>query len=91
VATLTLVNGTDNLAVCTPVFATTEAEPIAVTLAAFAAGRRLVRSRRGADPSPTASPPTPLVRYGRLILPAAGFLIALCTLHTTNDPFAPEP
>ena len=44
--------------------------------------RLLTRHRRITDT---------LARYGRLIFPAAGILIALYTLHTTNDPSIPEP
>jgi cadmium resistance protein CadD (predicted permease) len=88
VATLTVVNGTDNLAAYTPVFATADADRIAVTLAVFAvgvavwcaAGALLTRHHRITDT---------LARYGRWILPAAFILIALYTLHTTNAPIHP--
>jgi cadmium resistance protein CadD (predicted permease) len=85
VATLTVVDGADNLAAYTPVFATADAARIAVTLAVFAvgvavwcaAGALLTRHRRIIDT---------LARYGRWILPAAFILIALYTLHATNAP-----
>jgi cadmium resistance protein CadD (predicted permease) len=85
VATLTVVDGADNLAAYTPVFATADAARIAVTLAVFAvgvaiwcaAGALLTRHHRIIDT---------LTRYGRWILPAAFILIALYTLHTTNAP-----
>jgi cadmium resistance protein CadD (predicted permease) len=82
VATLTIVDGADNLAAYTPVFATSGAGRIAVTLAVFAvgvalwclAGSLLVRHQRITDT---------LARYGHWILPAAFILIALYTLHQT--------
>ena len=85
VGTLTVVDGADNLAAYTPVFATADAARIAVTLAVFAvgvavwcaAGALLTRHRRITDT---------LARYGRWILPAAFILIALYTLHATNAP-----
>jgi cadmium resistance protein CadD (predicted permease) len=85
VATLTVVDGADNLAAYTPVFATADADRIAVTLAVFAvgvavwcaAGALLTRHHRITDT---------LQRYGRWILPAAFILIAIYTLHTTNAP-----
>jgi cadmium resistance protein CadD (predicted permease) len=85
VATLTVVDGADNLAAYTPVFATANDGRIAVTLAVFAvgvavwcaAGALLTRHRRITDT---------LARYGRWILPAAFILIALYTLHATNAP-----
>ena len=85
VGTLTVVDGADNLAAYTPVFATVGAARIAVTLVVFAvgvavwcaAGALLTRHRRITDT---------LQRYGRWILPAAFILIALYTLHTTNAP-----
>ena len=85
VGTLTVVDGADNLAAYTPVFATADAARIAVTLVVFAvgvavwcaAGALLTRHRRITDT---------LARYGRWILPAAFILIALYTLHTTSAP-----
>jgi cadmium resistance protein CadD (predicted permease) len=83
VGTLTVVDGADNLAAYTPVFATAKDGRIAVTLAVFAvgvavwcaAGALLTRHRRITDT---------LARYGRWILPAAFILIALYTLHATT-------
>ena len=83
VATLTVVDGADNLAAYTPVFATADAGRIAVTLAVFAvgvavwcaAGALLTRHHRITDT---------LARYGRWILPAAFILIGLYTLHATE-------
>jgi len=83
VATLTVVDGADNLAAYTPVFATADDGRIAVTLAVFAvgvavwctAGALLTHHRRITDT---------LARYGRCILPAAFILIALYTLHATT-------
>ena len=88
VATLTVVDGADNLAAYTPVFATADAERIAITLAVFAvgvavwctAGALLTRHHRITDT---------MARYGRWILPVAFILIALYTLHTTNAPIRP--
>jgi cadmium resistance protein CadD (predicted permease) len=85
VGTLTIVDGADNLAAYTPVFATADAARIAVTLVVFAvgvavwcaAGALLTRHHRITDA---------LQRYGRWVLPAAFILIALYTLHTTNAP-----
>jgi cadmium resistance protein CadD (predicted permease) len=85
VATLTVVDGADNLAAYTPLFATADADRIAVTLVIFvvgvavwcAAGALLTRHHRITDT---------LQRYGRWILPAAFILIAIYTLHTTNAP-----
>jgi cadmium resistance protein CadD (predicted permease) len=88
VATLTVVNGADNLAAYTPVFATADAGRVALTLAVFAvgvavwcvAGALLTRHHRITDT---------LARYGRWILPAAFILIAVYTLHATNAPIHP--
>jgi cadmium resistance protein CadD (predicted permease) len=88
VGTLTVVDGADNLAAYTPVFATANDGRIAVTLAVFAvgvavwcaAGALLTHHRRITDA---------LARYGRWILPAAFILIALYTLHATNAPIHP--
>ena len=85
VGMLTVVDGADNLAAYTPVFATADGDRIALTLAVFAvgvavwcaAGSLLTRHQRITDALP---------RYGRWILPAAFILIALYTLHTTNAP-----
>ena len=82
VSTLTVVDGADNLAAYTPVFATADAGRIALTLAVFAvgvavwcaAGALLTRHHRITDT---------LEHYGRWILPAAFFLIGLYTLHET--------
>jgi cadmium resistance protein CadD (predicted permease) len=83
VGTLTVVDGADNLAAYTPVFATANDGRIAVTVAVFAvgvavwcaAGALLTRHRRITDT---------LARYARWILPAAFILIALYTLHATT-------
>jgi cadmium resistance protein CadD (predicted permease) len=88
VGTLTVVDGADDLAAYTPVFATADAARIPVTLVVFAvgvavwcaAGALLTRHHRITDT---------LQRYGRWILPAAFILIALYTLHTTNAPIHP--
>ena len=85
VATLTVVNGADNLAAYTPVFATADAARTATTLAVFAvgvavwcaAGALLTRHDRITET---------LARYGRWILPAAFILIGLYTLHATDAP-----
>jgi cadmium resistance protein CadD (predicted permease) len=88
VATLTVVDGADNLAAYTPVFATADAGRVALTLAVFVvgvavwcvAGALLTRHHRITDT---------LARYGRWIPPAAFILIALYTLHATNAPIHP--
>jgi cadmium resistance protein CadD (predicted permease) len=88
VGTLTVVDGADNLAAYTPVFATADADRIAVTLVVFAvgvavwcaAGGLLTRHHRITDA---------LQRYGRWVLPAAFILIGLYTLHATNAPIHP--
>jgi cadmium resistance protein CadD (predicted permease) len=85
VGTLTVVDGADDLAAYTPVFATADAARITVTVVVFAVGvavwcavgAQLTRHHRITDT---------LQRYGRWILPAAFILIALYTLHTTNAP-----
>ena len=82
VGTLTVVDGADDLAAYTPVFATADAGRIALTLAVFAvgvavwcaAGALLTRHHRITDT---------LEHYGRWILPAAFFLIGLYILHET--------
>jgi cadmium resistance protein CadD (predicted permease) len=88
VGTLTVIDGADNLAAYTPVFATADADRIAVTLVVFAvgvavwcaAGGLLTRHHRITDT---------LQRYGRWVLPAAFILIGLYTLHATNAPIRP--
>lgn len=88
VATLTVVDGADNLAAYTPVFATADAARVAVTLAVFAvgvavwcaAGALLTRHHRITET---------LQLYGRWFLPAAFILIGLYTLHATNAPIRP--
>jgi cadmium resistance protein CadD (predicted permease) len=80
VAALTIVDGADDVAAYTPVFATSGAGQITVMLAVFAAGvavwcvagSLLVRLQRMS---------ASLARYGHWILPAAFILIALYTLH----------
>jgi cadmium resistance protein CadD (predicted permease) len=82
VAALTIVDGADNVAAYTPVFATSRGAQIAVMLIVFAlgvaiwcaAGSLLVRHQRITET---------LARYGHWILPAAFILIALYTLHQT--------
>ena len=86
VATLTIVNGADNLAAYTPFFAAAGTAQITVTLAVFAAcvalwclaGGLLVRHARVTGI---------VARYGHWILPAAFILIGLYLLHETNAPF----
>jgi cadmium resistance protein CadD (predicted permease) len=88
VGTLTVVDGADNLAAYTPVFATADAGRITVTLVVFAvgvavwcaAGALLTRHHRITDA---------LQRYGRWILPVAFIFIGLYTLHTTHAPIHP--
>jgi cadmium resistance protein CadD (predicted permease) len=82
VAALTIVDGADNVAAYTPVFATSGGGQIVVMLVVFpvgvavwcAAGSLLVRHHRITDT---------LARYGHWILPVAFILIALYTLHQT--------
>jgi cadmium resistance protein CadD (predicted permease) len=82
VAALTIVDGADNVAAYTPVFATSGGGQITVMLVVFAigvavwcvTGSLLVRQQRVTDS---------LARYGHWILPAAFILIALYTLHQT--------
>jgi cadmium resistance protein CadD (predicted permease) len=82
VAALTMVNGADDVAAYTPVFATSGGRQIAVMLIVFAAGvavwclagSLLVRHHRITES---------LASYGHWILPTAFILIALYTLHTT--------
>ena len=85
VATLTIVNGADDLAAYTPFFATTGTAQVAVTLVVFAvcvavwclAGSLLTRHGRI----------TAVVsRYGHWILPVAFILIGFYVLHETNAP-----
>jgi cadmium resistance protein CadD (predicted permease) len=86
VATLTIVDGADNVAAYTPVFATSGGGRIAVALVVFAvgvavwcvAGSLLVRHQRIT---------VTLGRYDQWILPAAFILIAIYTLHQTAAPF----
>jgi cadmium resistance protein CadD (predicted permease) len=88
VGTLTVVDGADDLAAYTPVFATADAARITVTVVVFAVGvavwcavgALLTRHHRITDT---------LQRYGRWILPIAFILIGLYTLHTTNAPIRP--
>ena len=85
VATLTIVNGADNLAAYTPFFATTGTAQVTVTLAVFAAcvalwclaGGLLARHERVT---------TAIGRYGHWILPAVFILVGLYVLHETNAP-----
>lgn len=86
VASLTIVNGADNLAAYTPFFAEAGTAQTAVTLAVFAAcvalwclaGGLLVRHKRI----------TGIVsRYGHWIMPAAFILIGLYLLQEANAPF----
>jgi cadmium resistance protein CadD (predicted permease) len=85
VAALTIVNGSDDIAAYTPVFATSTATETAVTLAVFAAGVAVWclagdwLTRHGRI---TAA----VERYGHWILPVAFILIGLYTLHKTNAP-----
>lgn len=82
VAALTVVDGADNLAGYTPVFATVGGAQIAVTLVVFAvgvavwclAGSLLVRHERVVGV---------LARHGHWILPIAFILIGLYTLQST--------
>jgi cadmium resistance protein CadD (predicted permease) len=83
VAALTIVNGSDDLAAYTPVFATSGPGRITVTLVVFAvgvavwclAGELLVRHARVTSV---------VQRYGHWILPAVFILIGLYTLHETG-------
>jgi cadmium resistance protein CadD (predicted permease) len=85
VATLTVVNGGDNLAAYTPFFAAAGTAQTVVTLAVFAAcvalwclaGGLLVRHQRVTDV---------IRRYGHWILPAAYILVGIYLLHETNAP-----
>jgi cadmium resistance protein CadD (predicted permease) len=85
IAALTIVNGADNIAAYTPVFATSTAGEITVTLAVFAAGVALWCLAGGwltrHDRITAAAG-----RYGHWILPVAFILIGLYTLHKTNAP-----
>ena len=88
VGTLTAVDGADNLAAYTPVFATADVDRIAVTLVVFAFGVAVWCAAGGLltrHHSITAT----LQRYGRWVLPAAFILIGLYTLHATNAPIHP--
>ncbi len=86
VATLTIVNGADNLAAYTPFFAAAGTARTVVTLVVFAAcvalwclaGGLLVRHQRVTGV---------IARYGHWILPAAFLLIGLYLLRETSAPF----
>ncbi len=86
IAALTVANGADNIAAYTPVFATSTASEITITLAVFAAGVAvwclagvwLTRHRHV-----TAA----VERYGHWILPVAFILIGIYTLHRTSALF----
>jgi cadmium resistance protein CadD (predicted permease) len=86
VATLTIVNGADDLAAYTPFFAAAGTAQTAVTLAVFAAGvtlwclagTLLVRHQAVTGV---------IARYGHWILPAAFILIGIYLLHETSAPF----
>ena len=86
VATLTIVNGADDLAAYTPFFAAARTAQTVVTLAIFAvgvalwclAGGLLVRHQRVTGV---------IARYGHWILPAAFLLIGIYLLYETNAPF----
>ncbi len=86
VATLTIVNGADDLAAYTPFFAAAGTAQTTVTLVVFAggvalwclAGGLLVRHERVTGI---------ISRYGHWVLPAAFILIGLYLLHETNAPF----
>jgi cadmium resistance protein CadD (predicted permease) len=82
VATLTLVNGADDLAAYPPFFATIGTAQVAVTLVVFAvcvalwclAGALLTRHKRVTEA---------ISRYGHWLLPAAFILIGLYILYET--------
>jgi cadmium resistance protein CadD (predicted permease) len=86
VATLTIVNGADNLAVYSPFFATTGTAQVVVTLVVFAvcvalwclAGALITRHKRVTET---------ISRYGHWILPAAFILIGVYILHVAGAPF----
>jgi cadmium resistance protein CadD (predicted permease) len=86
VATLTIVNGADDLAAYTPFFAAAGTTQITVTLIVFAAcvglwclaGGVLVRHERVTRV---------VARYGHWILPVAFLLIGIYLLYETNAPF----
>jgi cadmium resistance protein CadD (predicted permease) len=85
IAALTIVNGADNVAAYTPVFATGTAVEITVTLAVFAAGVAMWCLAGGwltRHDRITAM----AERYGKWILPIAFILIGLYTLHKANAP-----
>jgi cadmium resistance protein CadD (predicted permease) len=85
VASLTIVNGADDLAAYTPFFATAGGGQITVTLVVFAAcvaawcllGGLLARHRAVS---------AAVGRYGHWIMPAVFILIGLYVLHQTSGP-----
>jgi cadmium resistance protein CadD (predicted permease) len=86
VATLTIVNGADDLAAYTPFFAEAGTAQTTVTLAVFAACVALWCLAGGLLASHERV--TGIIsRYGHWILPAAFILISLYLLYETNAPF----
>jgi cadmium resistance protein CadD (predicted permease) len=85
VATLTIVDGADNLAAYSPFFAATGTAQAAVTLAVFAVGVA-VWCLAGGLLTRQARVTAAVGRYGHWILPAAFILIALYVLHQANAP-----
>jgi cadmium resistance protein CadD (predicted permease) len=85
IAMLTIVNGADDIAAYTPVFATSTAAEITVALVVFAVGVALW-CLAGAWLTRHDRITATLGRYGHWILPAAFILIGLYTLHQTNAP-----
>lgn len=87
VASLTIVNGADDLAAYTPFFATAKGGQITVTLVVFAAcvavwclvGGLLARHRAVSGA---------VARYGHWIMPAVFILIGLYVLHQTSGPLS---
>ena len=87
VATLTIVNGADNLIAYSTFFATTGTDQAVVTVVVFAvcvglwclAGMLLTRHKRVTET---------ISRYGHWILPAIFILIGLYILHETAPPFS---
>lgn len=87
VASLTIVNGADDLAAYTPFFATAGAGQITVTLVVFAACVAvwcllggLLASHRAVSGA--------VGRYGHWIMPAVFILIGLYVLHQTSGPIS---